>query len=270
VNPVDKRRVGRAFTRGAASYDAHAGVQRHAAERLLALALPEARGARRALDVGCGTGALLARLGALLPGAAVCGVDLAPGMARAARGRAPAAAIAVGDAEALPFGEGAFDLVLSSSALQWLPRLEPAFAEARRALAPGGLLAVALFAGDTLRELRAAWRAALPPGAPDGLHRFHPERAVGAALVEAGFVPVRVLAELAVERHATPLDLLRSLRSLGAGNAVPGRALGGGLGARAAVARMSAAYQAAHGGAGGVPATWEIVYALGRKPPTFE
>jgi hypothetical protein len=51
---------------------------------------------------------------------------------------------------------------------------------------------------------------------------------------------------------------------------VPARALGAGLAARAAVARMSEAYVAAHGGGGGVPATWGIVYALGRKPPTFE
>ncbi|HET9594874.1 MAG TPA: methyltransferase type 11, partial [Anaeromyxobacteraceae bacterium] len=114
------------------------------------------------------------------------------------------------------------------------------------------------------------WRAALPPGAPDGLHRFHPARAVGAALVEAGLAPVRLVTEQVVERHATPFDLLRALRALGAGNAVPGRALGDGLAARAAMARMAAAYQEAHGGAGAVPATWEIVYALGRRAPTFE
>jgi malonyl-CoA O-methyltransferase len=269
VNPVDKRRVGLAFSRGAATYDEHAHLQRGAADRLVGLALPVAGAVRSLLDVGSGTGSLLARMGGILPGAALAGVDLAPGMAGAARERAPEARLAVGDAEALPFRAASFDLVLSTSTLQWLPRLEPAFAEARRVLTPGGTLGVALFGGETLWELRRAWRAALPSGAPDGLHRFHAAAAVRAALLEAGLAPLHLESERVVERHAHPLDLLRSLRSLGAGNATPGgTAAGRGLGARAALVRMASAYLAAHDGPDGVPATWEIVYALARKPPT--
>jgi malonyl-CoA O-methyltransferase len=73
-----------------------------------------------------------------------------------------------------------------------------------------------------------------------------------------------------VEWHADPLALLRSIRAIGAGNAAPGAAAaaGGGLAARAALSRMAGAYRAAHGGPQGVPATWDIVYAVARKPPT--
>ena len=42
MNPVDKRRVSRSFSRGAAEYDAHAAVQRRAADRLVELALTRA------------------------------------------------------------------------------------------------------------------------------------------------------------------------------------------------------------------------------------
>jgi malonyl-CoA O-methyltransferase len=263
----DKVLVGRAFSRAAAGYDAHARVQRRAAEHLLDLALGHAPAFRRALDVGAGTGALLARLGAERPGAQLLGVDLAPGMVRAARARAPRAAHAAGDAEALPVRCGLFDLVVSTSALQWLARLEPAFAEARRALAPGGILAVALFGGATLHELLAAWRAALPAGEPDRTHRFHSERDVAAALLASGLELVRLESERVVERHADPLELLRALKRIGAANAAP-RPRGpgaGGLGARSTLARMAAAYRGRHGDADGVPATWEILYAVARR-----
>ena len=267
LGELDKARVGRAFSRSAAQYDAHARVQRRAAERLLDLARGHAPAYRRVLDVGAGTGALLARLGAERPGAQLMGVDLAPGMVSAARARAPCATHAAGDAEALPVRAGLFDLVVSTSALQWLSRLEPAFAEARRVLVPGGILAVALFGGATLNELLAAWRTALPAGEPDRTHRFHSERDVAAALFASGLALQRLESERVVERHADPLALLRSLKSIGAVNAAPrSRGIGaGGLGARATLARMAMAYRGRHGDADGVPATWEILYAVARR-----
>jgi malonyl-CoA O-methyltransferase len=164
VNRVDKARVRRSFSRSAAAYDGHAAVQRTVQDRMLAAIAEIAAGPRRVLDVGSGTGALLARLAAARPALRTAAIDLAPGMAAATRARLPAALVAAADADALPFRDGAFDLVLSTSTLQWLPRLEPAFAEARRVLAPGGVLAVALFGARTLHELRDAWRAAAGAG----------------------------------------------------------------------------------------------------------
>ncbi|GEJ56811.1 methyltransferase domain-containing protein [Anaeromyxobacter diazotrophicus] len=260
ANAVDKLRVRRAFGRAAGAYDAHTPVQEEVRARLLALALGAAPAPRRVLDVGAGTGALLAALRARAPGALGVATDLAHGMALAARERgAPAVA---GDAEALPFRAGRFDLVLSSSALQWLPRLGPALAEMRRVLAPGGAVAVAFFGGETLHELREAWRAALPAGAPDRTHRFHGEAELAAALEEAGLVPEVLTSERRVERHADPLELVRALRRIGAGNAAPDRS--GGLAARGALARMARHYEARHGSAGGVPATWDVLYTVAR------
>ena len=257
---VDKLRLRRAFGRAAGVYDAHTPVQQQVRARLLDLALRRAPAPRRALDVGAGTGALLADLRAREPAAVGVAMDLAHGMAVAARERgAPAVA---GDAEALPFATGRFDLVLSSSALQWLPRLAPALAEMRRVLAPGGTVAVAFFGGETLHELREAWRAALPAGAPDRTHRFHARGDLAVALREAGLTAEEIASERVVERHEDPLALVRALRRIGAGNAAPER--GGGLAARGALERMSRQYLARHGGPGGVPATWEVLYAVAR------
>jgi malonyl-CoA O-methyltransferase len=270
VNPVDKSLVGRSFSRGAEDYDAHAAVQRRAADRLLELALPLVAPPRRVLDVGYGTGALLARLAGIFPCAALAGADLAPGMALAARRRPMRALLGVGDAEALPFRAGAFDLVVSTSTFQWLPRLERALCEARRVLAPGGTLAIAFFGGETLRELRWAWREALGGALPDRTHRFHREGDLAAALAGAGLAPLVLTSGRLVERHARAIDLLRALKRIGAGNAAPRRAASGpagcGLGARGALERMARIYEARHGGPGGVAATWDILYAVARPP----
>ena len=177
-------------------------------------------------------------------------------MASAARRRS--AAVAVGDAEALPFAASRFDLVVSTSSLQWLPNLGPPLAEMRRVLAPGGIVAVALFGGATLHELVGAWQAAVPAGSPDDVHRFHRGADLEVALAQAGLCPVRLEAERVVEWYADPLSLVRALRRIGAGNAVAKR---GGHGP-ATLQRMATLYAERHGEERGVPATWEILYAV--------
>lgn len=261
MNLVDKRRLRAAFSRSAAAYDGRAAVQRAIQDRMLALLDRLAPSASRALDVGAGTGALLARLAAARPGLATAAVDLAPGMAALARARVPGAAVAAADAEALPFGPNRFDLVVSTSTLQWLPRLEPAFAEARRVLAPGGLLAVALFGARTLQELRAAWRDAAGPDGPP-THRFFSADEVGRALAAAGLAVDAVEEEDRIERHPDARTVLRALKEIGASRAVPG---GRGLGGRRTVLDLLARYDAAHPDPRGVPVTWHVVWATARR-----
>jgi malonyl-CoA O-methyltransferase len=263
VNPVDKRRVRAAFSRAAGRYDAHAAVQARVRERALALAAAAAPGARRVLDVGSGTGALLAALAAARPGLRAAAVDLAPGMCAATRAAAPGVAVAAADAEALPFAAGSFDLVVSTSTLQWVPRLGPALAEVRRVLAPGGVACLALFGERTLHELRAAWRAAAGPGAPDRTHRFSSRDALDRALAGAGLA-ADVEEEELVERHADARAVLRALKALGASSAVPAPGGARGLGGRAETLELLRRYDAAHGGPAGVPATYHALYAVAR------
>jgi malonyl-CoA O-methyltransferase len=251
-NPVDKALVRAAFSRGAAAYDARAGVQRRVRDRVLRLVADATPGARRVLDVGAGTGALLARLGADHR----TGVDLAPGMCAAARAACPAAGIAVADAEALPFASGAFDLFVSTSTFQWLPRLEPALAEARRVLAPGGTLVLALFGERTLHELRGAWRAA---GGGNRTHRFPALDELERALASAGLAPHALEEEDVVERHPDARAVLRSLKAIGATNAAPGSR---GLGGRRETLEMLRQYDARHAAPEGVPATYHVLYAV--------
>lgn len=101
------------------------------------------------LDLGCGTGTLTVRAAKWQPGAHLTGVDLDDAVLARARARAARAGAPIhwdrAAADALPYGAGSFDRVLSSLLLHHLPpetKLR-ALAEAYRVLRPGGELHVA-------------------------------------------------------------------------------------------------------------------------------
>jgi SAM-dependent methyltransferase len=129
------------------------------ARELLALAQPAP--GDRALDVACGSG-IVARLAAehVGPGGRVTGLDLRPGMlAVAASLPAPAGAAVEwveGDALALPFEDGSFDLALCQQGVQFFPDQPLAVREMRRILTPGGRIGIAVWQGlDRMDFLRA-------------------------------------------------------------------------------------------------------------------
>src|SRR5262247_2272348 len=71
------------------------------------------RRGQRALDVGCGPGALTAELAARLGAGQVCAVDPSEPFAEAVGERLLGVAVSVAAAERLPFPGGAFDAVLA-------------------------------------------------------------------------------------------------------------------------------------------------------------
>jgi ubiquinone/menaquinone biosynthesis C-methylase UbiE len=130
----------------------------------------------RALEIGAGTGYFTLNLmQAGVVRSAVCS-DISEGMLETLAGNAQRLGLdvdtAVADAEALPFADASFDLVLGHAVLHHLPDLDQAFREFFRVLRPGGVL---LFAGEPSRvgdriaaypkraatRVAPAWRAAL-------------------------------------------------------------------------------------------------------------
>lgn len=95
---------------------------------------------QKILDVGCGTGAILKRLGN--PDKNV-GIDLAPEAISFCRQRG-LTNVRQGDICALPFADTSFDAVICSSVLyhQWVGDLERAVREMHRVLRPGGVLLI--------------------------------------------------------------------------------------------------------------------------------
>ena len=106
-------------------------------DQLLAtLGLPMAG---RLLDLGCGPGAVAARIRQRRPNLEVVGLDHDAGLLALARARlTPLRA----DAAVLPFAAQSFDAVHARLVLRHLPRAAAALAEIRRVLRPGGRLIV--------------------------------------------------------------------------------------------------------------------------------
>ena len=101
----------------------------------------------RALDIGCGGGANIARLLALAPSGHVTGVDYSPVSVQASSNH-NADAIAGGrcevleaDSAALPFGDSSFDVVTAFETVYYWD-IAAAFAEVARVLVPGGCFLV--------------------------------------------------------------------------------------------------------------------------------
>lgn len=97
---------------------------------------------RQILDVGCGTGEITARLADLYPEASLVGVDLEEPHLERARRRCEGkrARFEKGDALALHFGEGQFDLCVCRHLLQAVPDPRRVVAELARVTRPGGRL----------------------------------------------------------------------------------------------------------------------------------
>jgi ubiquinone/menaquinone biosynthesis C-methylase UbiE len=138
----------RAFDERAASYEAGMLGQLHRdiCDRVADLTLGVRPAPGRVLDVGAGTGYLLALLAGRLPEAAeLAGIDPAPAMVAAARDRAADERLhfLAGAAERLPFADGQFDLVVSTTSFDHWADQAAGLAECARVLAPGGHLVLA-------------------------------------------------------------------------------------------------------------------------------
>jgi SAM-dependent methyltransferase len=146
----------------AATYGAFmARATAHARESLLA----GVAAGTRVLDVGSGLGDLAAAAASL--GADVTGVDLSDGMLAAARDRHPALSFVAGDAEDLPFDDGAFDVVIGAFVINHLPHPERGVAEMRRVAKRR--LSLAMWAEETAMFALVDGPSDAPPG-PDAEH----------------------------------------------------------------------------------------------------
>jgi SAM-dependent methyltransferase len=138
----DFGRIAKGYTRGAGEFIARLGLEP----------------LEPVLDVACGTGN--AAIPAARVGAAVTGIDIAPSLVSQAQSRAAAEGLSIrfdiGDAEHLPYADGAFQTVVSMFGAMFAARPERAAAELLRVTRPGGRIAMANwtpsgFIGEMLR-----------------------------------------------------------------------------------------------------------------------
>jgi SAM-dependent methyltransferase len=170
------------------------------------------------------------------------------------------------DEDRLPFGDAAFDLVVSLGVLDSVNDLPGALLLVRRALKPDGLFLAAFAGAGSLPRLRGAMLAAdaAEGGASPHIHPHIDVRAAGDLLTRAGFA-LPVVDSYGIDvRFGTLLSLVQDLRAMGATNILAARSKRqiGRLGLAAAMADF-----AAHADADGKTAErFEIVHMLGWAP----
>jgi SAM-dependent methyltransferase len=159
------------FRTSAEAYDRHVGRYAPALGSAL-IAFAGVEPGMRALDVGCGPGALTAELAQRLGAASVSAAEPSEPFAQACRERLPGVEVVSAEAEALPFADGAFDATLSQLVVNFMGDAEAGVREMARVTRPGGVVASCVwdYAGE-MTLLRAFWDAA---------REIDPERAAAA------------------------------------------------------------------------------------------
>jgi SAM-dependent methyltransferase len=138
----DFGRIAKGVTRGAGEFAARLGFEPY----------------EPVLDVACGTGNV--SIPAARLGATVTGIDIAPNLVSQAQSRAAAEGLVirfdVGNAERLPYADGAFQTVVTTFGAMFAARPERVAAELKRVTRPGGRIAMASwtpsgFMGEMMR-----------------------------------------------------------------------------------------------------------------------
>jgi SAM-dependent methyltransferase len=195
------------FRTSAEAYNRHIGRYGASLARAL-IETANVSAGQRALDVGCGPGALAAELCAVLGSNGVAAIDLTAPFVEACAQRLPGVDVRLATAEQLPFPDDSFDVALSQLAVNFMSDPPAGVREMRRVTRPGGTVAAAVwdYAGE-MTLLRRFWDAAvsldpeaaesdegrsMPYCAPDELERLWrdvdlQDPAVSALVVEAGY-----------------------------------------------------------------------------------
>ena len=130
-----------------------ANVPESAVESFAGVANPWTMGrlaaGERVLDLGSGAGTdSLVAAQMVVPDGRVTGIDMTSAMLAKARAAADEMGVTnvefvEGEAEALPFADASFDVVISNGVIDLIPDKDAVFAELYRVLAPGGRMQIA-------------------------------------------------------------------------------------------------------------------------------
>lgn len=160
---LDRALITTRFSNALRSYDEAATPQLRIIDQLCEMLQASAlQTPQRVMEIGCGTGLLTQQLASLYPETELTLIDLVPEAEGCVRSKLPEQQITfhAGDAEAMQWGKG-YQLVASSSCIQWWHKPLAFVPKALEALTEGGWMALATFLPQNLSELQTILPQAL-------------------------------------------------------------------------------------------------------------
>ncbi|MBI5088420.1 MAG: class I SAM-dependent methyltransferase [Actinobacteria bacterium] len=181
----------RSFLTSGDAYDSFMGRYSRPLAHLVADAAGVTAG-QRALDIGCGPGALTAVLVERLGGDHVAACDPSQPFVTDCAARHPGVDVRVGRAEQVPFADHAYDRAIAQLVLHFVSDVPAAMGEMQRVLAPGGRAAACVWADGGQEMLTRFWDAAraIDPDAATEVMRFGLAGELTELFETAGFADV--------------------------------------------------------------------------------
>ena len=256
----DEQLISRRFGLAARHYDAVAGIQQEMIQQALSMLNSYPISPDIILDIGCGTGNAFYGLTKKYPNSHKLAIDIAEPMLQVAQKKHPDWQLICTNMMTLPFKNAYSDFMFSTAALQWANDTVKTLAEWYRVLRPGGYLCLGTFGENTLSELKHAFRAV---DDHPHVHTFLSAAQLQNLIDQVGFVTIHKIQYDRKMYHSTFFEILHYLKTIGATLAAPNR--------RTALTGKKRFQQAAHAyeqyrEAEGLPASWEIILLLLRKP----
>ena len=256
MSALDKAQVERQFQRAASSYDQAAQLQRDIFLDLGNHLRPHILSPASIADLGCGTGFGLFEAKKQYPDAKLVGVDISQAMLEQAKTSCSSAEFIKADMESLPLPNEQFDLVLSSSSLQWCdPRA--AISEAARVLQPRGHIAIATFGPKTHKEWKTAWTVA---DTKEHTLNYPRLEDIEQIFEIQGIDLLKTKAQMCVLNFNTIAEVLQSVNDLGATNANTNRQRG-----LMGKARFNRFLQAFDNSSSRPQLSYEVLFLIGQK-----
>lgn len=255
----DSKSVAAHFSKSGAVYARDAVIQKEVAAKLIEF-LKLKTVPQQILDLGCGSGFLSRKLAERFPGAALDGIDIAPGMLELAEAEVPQAKFLLGDARSFDYSV-CYDLIMSSSAIQWMRPLEQLFLRLGRFLKSEGSLCFAVFCAGTFSELHELRKKIAPHKPP---HSALPAlEEVRRCLSEAGFRIVDSGECVLTQHYQSAEEFFRAIKQQGftGGNLSVGHVPL----TRRELKRLIEAYNDTFGSLSGVPATYQVQFFKAAK-----
>jgi len=255
---LDKVAVRRSFDAAADAYDEHSVLQHEVAKRLLQRLGWLKIQSENILDIGAGTGKSTDALMKRFPKARVYALDLSVQMLGHAKKQGwlwHRPQLICGDSQHLPVAGASMNLIFSSLSLQWCNEPDRVFGEIRRVLKQDGAVLFSSFGPDTLKELRASWRAV---DEHPHVHTFMDMHDIGDLMVYAGLQEPVMSREEITLTYTDVHAVMRDLKYIGASNALQTRSRG--LMGKGKFQRLVSAYEEWRLSDGHLPATYEVIY----------